>query len=155
MKKFKIYLDTTIPSYVFNDHVPDKQIAVKKLFELFKEGKLEPYISDVVIREIQRVRDIVLRDRLVDLIRELIVLDVSEECTSLAQEYILKGIIPAEYRNDALHIAYASVYDMDFLVSYNYEHIVKIKTIDKVTGVNLFLGYRTPRIVIPEEVLDV
>jgi hypothetical protein len=44
---------------------------------------------------------------------------------------------------------------MDFLVSYNYEHIVKIKTIDKVTGVNLLLGYPTPRIVIPEEVLDV
>ena len=109
MKKSKIYLDTTIPSYVFNDHVPDKQIAAKKLFELFKKGKYEPYISDVVIREIQRAKDIVLRNRLVDLIRELIVLDVSEECTSLAQEYILKGIIPAEYRNDALHIAYASV----------------------------------------------
>ncbi|MEW6686208.1 MAG: hypothetical protein AB1393_08385 [Candidatus Edwardsbacteria bacterium] len=57
--------------------------------------------------------------------------------------------------NDALHIAFATVYEMDFLVSYNFEHIVKIKTIDRITAINLLLGYKTPRIVIPEEVIDV
>lgn len=57
--------------------------------------------------------------------------------------------------DDALHIGIASVYEMDYLASYNFEHIVKVKTIDGITAVNLLRGYRTPRIIIPEEVLDV
>ena len=65
------------------------------------------------------------------------------------------GIIPADNIDDALHIAIATIYEMDILVTYNFEHIMKIKTVDRITAVNLLLGYKTMRIVIPEEVLDV
>lgn len=155
MRKPKVYLDTTIPNYVFNSHTPDKQEAVRRLFDSIKKEKLEAFISDIVLREISETKDNALRDKLLEQLRGLSILDISEECERLASEYILRGIIPEEFKDDALHIAYASVYEMDFLISYNYEHIVKIKTIDKVNGVNLLLGFKTPRIVTPEEVLDV
>lgn len=155
MHRPKIYLDTTIPSYIFNEHVPDKQKASQKLFTSIKRGDFETFISDVVLREIYETKDKTLKEGLIQQIKDLIILEVSPECERLALEYIRREIIPVEFKNDALHIACSSVYEIDFLISYNYEHIVRIKTIDKVTGINLLLGFKTPRIVTPEEVLDV
>jgi len=40
------------------------------------------------------------------------------------------------------------------LVSYNFEHIVKIKTIREVSGTNIAKGYKIIDLVIPEEVLS-
>lgn len=154
MHKPKLYLDTTIPSYVFNSHVPDKQMAARKLFEYIDKEKAEAYISTVVIREINKTRDGYLKDSLVALIKDLPVLEVTLECAELAGEYIQKGIIPKENMDDSLHISCASVYEIDFLISYNFEHIVRIKTIDNVAAINVLRGYRTPRIIIPEEVID-
>ena len=89
------------------------------------------------------------------LIKNITVLEVTQECVKLAGEYIQRGIIPKENIDDALHIACASVYEIDFLVSYNFEHIVRVKTIDNVSAINVLLGFKTPRIIIPEEVIDV
>ena len=57
MRRLKIYLDTTIPSYMFNDHVPDKQKSAGKLFECVKENKYDTFISDVVLRELIETKD--------------------------------------------------------------------------------------------------
>ncbi|MFQ3675573.1 MAG: hypothetical protein SNJ64_03415, partial [Endomicrobiia bacterium] len=48
--------------------------------------------------------------------------------TTGTNKYILENIIPSKYRNDALHIAIAVVNDSDVVVSWNLEHIVKLKT---------------------------
>ncbi|OGX11657.1 MAG: hypothetical protein A2Y42_03135 [Omnitrophica WOR_2 bacterium GWB2_45_9] len=155
MHKPKLYLDTTIPSYVFNSHVPDKQTAARKLFEYIDKEKAEAYISTVVVRELSKTGEDYLKDRLFALIKNITVLEVTQECVELAGEYIQRGIIPKENIDDALHIACASVYEIDFLVSYNFEHIVRVKTIDNVSAINVLLGFKTPRIIIPEEVIDV
>lgn len=155
MKQQKIYLDTTIPNYYFNEHVPDKQKATQKLFVNLSEHKFEGFISDVVLRELMETPENERRNQMANLVKELPLLEITEECIHLADEYIKNEIIPVENRNDALHIAVASISEMDLLASYNFEHIVKVKTIDRVTGVNLLGGYKTPRIVSPEEVLDV
>ncbi len=150
----KIYLDTTIPNYVFNKHVPDKQKSAANLFERIKQHRFETYISVVVMKELTVTQDVGLRNRLIQLVQKIWVLELTANCVSLGQEYIARGIIPEEYTNDAFHLAIATVYELDFLVSYNFEHLVKIKTIDQVTAANILLGYKTPRIIIPEEVLD-
>lgn len=155
MRRPKIYLDTTIPNYVFNDHVPDKQEAAKKLFTSIKAGKFEAYISTAVTREINNTTDQILKDKLISVIKDMEILEISSECIDLANEYIKREVIAQKNTDDALHIACASVYEMDFLISYNFEHIVRIKTIDNIAAINVLLGYRMPRIIIPEEVIDV
>lgn len=44
MRKLKIYLDATIPNYVFNYHTPDKQKFALKLFKEIKKEKLPELI---------------------------------------------------------------------------------------------------------------
>ncbi|MBL7131691.1 MAG: PIN domain-containing protein [Candidatus Omnitrophica bacterium] len=115
----KFYLDTIIPSYVFNTHVPDKQEAAKRLLDFAKTEGHEVFISAVVIREIQETQDIALRNKIAEIVKNFNVLEITEECINLAEEYIKKEIMPAKNRDDALHIACASIYEIDYLVSYN------------------------------------
>ena len=47
----------------------------------------------------------------------------------------------------------ATLHQMDAIVSYNFEHIVRLKAIREITGVNMAKGYRMLSIVMPEEVI--
>jgi hypothetical protein len=72
----------------------------------------------------------------------------------LADTYIKKGIIPLKFRDDALHIATATVNNLDFVVSYNQGHIVKTKTMIGAGLTNLREGYRQIGLSTPTEVLE-
>jgi hypothetical protein len=80
-------------------------------------------------------------------------LELNPETIDLAEKYLDEGIIPRKYRDDALHIAVAVVSDLDVVVSWNFEHIVKLKTRMEVNGVNKMLGYKEIEICSPEEVI--
>lgn len=79
-------------------------------------------------------------------------LEFDEECRELAMEYIRRGIIPKKYEDDAYHIAVATVGNLDAIISWNFEHIVKLKTKREITGTNLLLGYKELEIYSPLEV---
>jgi len=57
-------------------------------------------------------------------------------------------------RSDAEHIASASVADVDFVVSWNFKHIVHYDKISGYQAVNLLNGYRQIRIYSPREVIE-
>jgi hypothetical protein len=68
--------------------------------------------------------------------------------------YIKKGIIPEKYEDDALHIATATVNGIDFVISYNYNHIVKPKTVIGTGLINRREGYHQVGLSTPKEILD-
>ena len=70
----------------------------------------------------------------------------------MAGIYVKEGIVPEKFLNDALHIAIATVNGIDTVVSWNMEHIVKIKTIVEVNKINLKKKYNQIFIVTPEEI---
>ena len=84
-------------------------------------------------------------------IQELLLDEASRQ---LAIKYIKEGIIPAKYQDDALHIAIASVNEMDLLLSWNFQHIVKLKTKRESVGVNMLMGYGSIEIYTPREVVE-
>ena len=55
--------------------------------------------------------------------------------------------------NDAAHIAVATISNVDLVVSWNFKHIVHFEKIGGYEGVNSLLGYRSPRIYSPREVV--
>ena len=72
----------------------------------------------------------------------------------MAGIYIEKGIIPEKFIDDAVHIATATVNNLDFVISYNLGHIVKTKTMIGVGIANLREGYRQIGLATPTEVLE-
>ena len=69
-------------------------------------------------------------------------------------ELINAVIIPKKFITDAVHIAVATINEMDAIVSWNFQHIVKMKTIRLTEAANLKHGYRKIMIHSPTEVID-
>jgi hypothetical protein len=150
-----IYLETTIFNFPFADDAPQYRADTLRLFEEIKAGKFRPFTSEYVTQELEAANDLLREDRL-RLIKEydLEVIPVSDETKSLAEAYIKAGIIPSVYRADGFHIAAATVKGLDFIVSLNFRHIVKRKTIEETELINFREGYKKIGIYSPAEVID-
>lgn len=155
MEKITCYLDTTIFNFVFAEGDAERKDITKKFFNDLPSIAEGIYISDEVIREISRAPE-PRKSQLEDLVRKTnpLLLDIDLETEELAERYIKEGIIPEKYRSDALHIAVSVINRIDVIVSWNFEHIVKLKTRIMVSGVNKLFGYHEIEICSPEEVVE-
>ena len=81
-------------------------------------------------------------------------MDASEEADTLSAKYQEQGIIPPGSTVDAQRIAVATVSDMDMILSLNFRHIVRKKTVTMTGLVNISLGYKPVEIHSPMEVVD-
>jgi predicted nucleic acid-binding protein len=148
----KLYIETSVPNFLFTKDAPEKRILTQKFFQI-ELNKHNAFISDLVIEEIEQSpeeRELQLKEIIKK--HKIELLNKNQECEDLASKYIKAGIIPEKFRNDALHIAIAVVNDMDIIVSWNMQHIVKVKTIVGVNQIHKKLGYREILINTPEEV---
>lgn len=154
-KRLKLYFDTSVFNFAFADDAPDKKAITLKLIEEIKTGKYEVFISTIVLREIREAPAEKAKE-LMGLLNALqpFELEFDSECYELAAEYVKRGIIPDKYEDDAFHIAVASVNDLDAIISWNFKHIVKLKTKKEVAGTNLLMGYKELEIYSPMEVID-
>lgn len=155
MRVPKVYIETSVFNFVFADDAPDKRRDTIALFEEIRQGKYIPYTSDMVIGELNRASE-PKRRQMLDLVGEygMVILPVAPEAASLAGMYVSEGVIPAKYRTDSIHIAVTTVEDLDFIVSYNFKHIVKRKTVTMTEGINIREGYKRIGIFSPTEVID-
>jgi hypothetical protein len=155
LKKLKIYLETTILNFYYADDAQEKKDDTIKLFEEIAQGKYEAFTSMSVVREINKASE-EKKQLMFNLINKLniSILEDEVEAERLADIYIQEGIIPSKYRNDGVHIALATITDMDIIVSWNYKHIVKRKTIIMTNLVNNREGYKNIDIYSPSEVIE-
>jgi hypothetical protein len=126
-----------------------------KLFKEIAEKKYEAYTSTYVTDELKEASE-AKRDKMMSLITEynIAVLAPADEAVRMADIYVGEGIIPQKYRTDGLHIAIATVNDLDMIVSMNFRHIVKRKTILATGKINNLNGYRAIEIYSPMEVVE-
>jgi hypothetical protein len=80
------------------------------------------------------------------------ILSVTEEALELLRLYQARKVLGSRFRNDMLHIAVATIAEVDVLVSWNFRHIVRLDKIQQFNGINLELGYKTLPIFSPREV---
>ncbi|MCL2643246.1 MAG: hypothetical protein FWD52_07025 [Candidatus Bathyarchaeota archaeon] len=156
MRVSKIYLETTLFNFYFADDAPDKKQDTLKLFEEIRQGKYEPYASEDVVRELLDTPDSDKRIKMANLVNDygIVLLPSSDEAEELADVYVNEGVIPLKYRTDGVHIALTAVFNLDFIVSYNFKHIVKRKTVEMTELINYREGYKKVGIYSPAEVIE-
>jgi len=155
MKSLKAYLETTIFNFVFADDSPDKKQDTLRLFDEIKQGKYIPYTSDYVLQELLKAEE-PKKTKMVNLLDQygIILLATDNNAEILADAYVAEKIIPVKYRMDGIHIAMATINNLDIIVSYNFHHIVKLKTIIGTESINLREGYKRIGIYSPTEVIE-
>ncbi len=149
MKKPRIYVDTSVIGGCCD---PEFQEWSNSLLNDFQQGVFELILSEIVDAEIQDAPYIV--KEVYKKFRSLVceVLEISTEVIELADAYIKRGILSENFRDDARHIAIATVGEVDLLVSWNFRHIVHFEKIRMFNAVNIEMGYKTIMIYSPREV---
>ncbi|MCL2065801.1 MAG: PIN domain protein [Candidatus Cloacimonetes bacterium] len=144
----KIYIENSVIGGYFDE---DQKIPTRKLFKLFKKGVYVPIISDHVIGELLKgAPDFVIANlETINYIKH----SVTDEMIELFEKYMKQKIVSEKYKDDALHIAIATVIEVDVLVSWNFRHIVNLNRIQQFNSINLREGYKILEIRSPEEII--
>ncbi|MCL2686518.1 MAG: PIN domain-containing protein [Candidatus Bathyarchaeota archaeon] len=142
MKKMKIYLDTTAVSYLDQQYSPEKMKDTLAFWEFPKSEDCEVLLSSVTLQEIDRNAEpkrIKLKRFLEQI--EYKEIKITEEIAGVANKLIENRTLTPKSFDDCLHIACSLVHDCTCIVSWNFRHIVNMRTIKGVKLVAAQTGY--------------
>lgn len=153
----RIYIESTIPSYVVARPARDllqaaRQQLTRDWWEL-KRDKHELFASQVVLDEIAFGETAMAKLRL-ELLQSLPLLPVTDEVKEFAGKVLTSGLLPVTADRDAVHIALASAYEMDILLSWNCRHIANAAIQARLRKLADAFGYTLPVICTPEELME-
>jgi predicted nucleic acid-binding protein len=151
--KPRIYLETTIPSYL--TAWPSRDLVRAAHQQITREWwerrhAYEIFISQLVVRESQAGDPQAAAARL-EALAGLTLLEQSEEVEALARELIRRVPLPDRATADALHIATAAAHGMDYLLTWNCTHIANASLRGRIEAVCRDAGFEPPAICTPEE----
>jgi predicted nucleic acid-binding protein len=153
-KRSAVYLDATIPSFMF-----DEREALRYPCEMTRKwwqeesGRYDVFISLETIAELSR-GNYPNKEEVRSLVASLSVLEPNVSVTAIAREYVEHMVMPADAAGDAAHLAYASYYGIDFLLTWNCRHLANAKKRRHIETINLRLGLATPAIITPLELFE-
>jgi predicted nucleic acid-binding protein len=156
MKKLKIYLDTTVISYLDQKEKPERMAESHKLWDMIKAAKFDVIISDITITELNDNKDDVKRQKLLDYLAEIdyTLIKSDKKSIEIASRFVDLGILKQKSFDDCQHIANAIIGGADTIVSWNFRHIVNHKTITGVKAVTALEGYKDLLIYSPPSLIE-
>ena len=152
-----VYIESSVISYITarpnRDIVTSARQAIT--IEWWEEyrNSFDTFISELVIEEVGS-GDLVAAKKRLSIVKNIPVLEATENSTILARALIIRGAVPESSTEDAIHIGIAAVQNMDFLLTWNFKHINNANTRDRISEVITHLNYRCPILCSPEELIN-
>lgn len=142
MKKLKIYLDTSVISYLDQQDAPERMADTHELWVQIKAGEFDVVLSNVTETEINNCGE-PKRSALLNYLGEIDyeAVRVDDKTFDVASRFVDLGILRQKSFDDCQHIAAAIVSGCDAIVSWNFKHIVNHKTMMGVKAVAALEGY--------------
>jgi tryptophan 2,3-dioxygenase len=86
-------------------------------------------------------------------VEDTVFIEETDEAVELAMKYIAEKVVGSTSYADCLHIALATIHHADYLVSWNFKHIVNVQRIRGYNSINIKLGYRQLEIRSPRDLM--
>ena len=144
-----LYLDNSVIGGYFDDEWRD---ATRELWRQMEAGQYRFLTSAVTADELSTAPERVC-DLFADTFPAEALLGITAESERLAAAYMERHILPPRYTDDARHVAVCTVTQLEYLVSWNFRHLVNVEREKGFNAVNLLQGYRPIRIVNPLELI--
>ncbi|MCX7743877.1 MAG: type II toxin-antitoxin system VapC family toxin [Flavobacteriales bacterium] len=146
--KQRIYIDTSVFGGHFDEEFKEHTVP---LFDRIKAGEFIILYSTVTQDELENAPE-----KVKELVKSLRAdqtefIEITDEAVDLATEYITEKVVGQTSFADCLHIALATINHADFLVSWNFKHIVNIERIRGYNSINIKKGYKQLEIRSPRE----
>lgn len=152
-----VYLETTFVSYLVSQ--PSRDLIVAAHQQLTRDWwgqrrhQFRCVISQVVLDEITVGDPVEIQKRL-EITSPLDVLAASIEAESLTQAIMARGVLPMKAVRDAAHIAIATVYSVQYILTWNCRHIANAQILRRIERICQQSGYLMPLVCTPEELLE-
>lgn len=146
--KQRIYIDTSVFGGFFDEEFAEHTIP---LFDRIRNEEFILLYSTVTQDELEQAPE-----QVKELVKSLKAdytefLEPTDEAVDLAAEYIFEKVVGQTSYVDCLHIALATIHRADYLVSWNFKHIVNIQRIRGYNSINIRKGYKQLDIRSPRE----
>ena len=146
--KLSLYLETSVVgAYLDNDEPLRRDLTIR-----WWEHEMSEYAvfsSQLVERELQRMPE-PHRTGYLKLVDPFERLEITEEASILAEEYVHRGIFHRKFLADALHYALASFHKVDYVVTWNFGYLANVRKQARLRLFNSATGFFAPAIVTPE-----
>lgn len=155
--KQTVYVETTIPSYYCDDRDELKgDIARTRTWWDKERSDYECFSSLVVIDELS-TGTYPNQKQCLALVEEIGLLAVVPEVLGIAAAYKVQRLMPNDPAADAIHLALASYYRMDYLLTWNCRHIANANKVRHLEALNVRMGLSvpilaTPHMLVPREI---
>ncbi|MBM4461683.1 MAG: type II toxin-antitoxin system VapC family toxin [Chloroflexi bacterium] len=150
MKKI-VYLDATVPSYLYDERESiQTYIEVTKKWWDEESQHFDVYVSEETIAELSQ-GDYPRKAEILTFVAQLQVWPPDEQILEIARVYLDNYLMPRVFKGDALHLAYASFYKCDFLLTWNCNHLANANKRQHIRIINARLNLPTPEIITPLE----
>jgi len=147
----RVYIETTIPSFYHEVRTEPEMVARREWTRQWwdeRRGEFESVTSEAVLRELENGQFPQKTDAL-SLIKDVPLLDIDEAIADIVDAYINHHVMPADPAGDALHLAVASYFRCDFLLTWNCRHLANANKFAHIRRVNGILGLFVPSLVTP------
>jgi len=152
--KKRVYLDTTIPSHHFDVRAETAFLAtVTKRWFKTEARHYNIFVSEATLVEISAGR-YPHKQRILRFAEKRKVLRSHPILEQIVEVYIRNLLMPEDRGGDGLHLAYASYYRMDFLLTWNCTHLANANKREHIRIINHRLGLSVPEIVTPLELIS-
>ncbi|MBK1640956.1 hypothetical protein CKO12_03500 [Chromatium okenii] len=153
--KHSVYIETSVVSYLTAR--PSTTILGAAHQQITcawweRQAEYDLFISELVLRECEAGDPDAAKKRLTS-VANLPLLLITEDALQIAEALMEQQIIPVKAAEDALHIALATVYNIDYLLTWNCRHIANPKIQRNIANYLESIGLFLPFICTPEELL--
>ncbi|MFM9957025.1 MAG: type II toxin-antitoxin system VapC family toxin [Phycisphaerales bacterium] len=150
-----VYIETTIPSYYHETRTtPWVRVwrAQTRRWWRYAGPQFELVTSEYVAAELKHAPEH-KRAAAEQLVRGLPFLEINDRIEALSRYYIDQLVMPDDGAGDAGHLAVASAYGVDYLLTWNCRHLANANKFRHIQVVNDRLGLHTPMIVTPLQLM--
>jgi len=147
-----LYLDTSVIGGYFEEEDLWQREPTRELWRLMELGIYRFVTSTITTGELILAPENV-RTLFAATFPAEAILPVPDEADKLAAAYIRHGILTEKSIDDATHVAACTVAGVEYLVSWNFKHLVNAERKKGFHAINLLHGYRNVSIVSPSELI--
>jgi hypothetical protein len=152
-----VYLETTVVGTIASRDHPDpimlaRQLSTRQWWS-DAPSRFDLRISDLVIAECSAGDPTAASERL-EIIRGIEVLSPHADAETLAEALMVGKAVPESEPRDAAHIPLAAVHGVNYLVTWNFKHILNPHLQRRIEGICRDCGFAPATICTHEQLLE-
>lgn len=151
--KSRVYIETTIPSFYHEVRTEPEMVARRNWTCDWWDNLSSDYelvTSVAVIDELEK-GEFPKKAEALNMLKNLPLLEINIAIADIVEAYLEHKLMPVDPTGDALHLALASYYNCDFMLTWNCKHIANANKFSHIRRINGILGISVPSLITPLE----